>query len=90
LPTERRDDGGWTVEGFWRTDNRLPARPLVRVIEEGSDTVVRDMPLAADGMGSIVIDDLGGATRRALLAVSELAELSSEPLPYEIRLTSVP
>jgi len=84
------DEAGWTVEGFWRTDNRLPARPLVRLIEEGSDTTVRDMLIGPEGVGSLTVRGLGSTTRRALLVVSALAPLASEQLPYEVRLALPP
>ena len=58
-------DAGWTAEGFFRTDNRVPQTYGVRVVEFGTDARVIEIPLdetlrgevalPADGPGFVVL-----------------------------------
>ena len=51
-------DGGWEVEGFVKTDNRVPQDYIVQVIEVGERTNVREMELNDDNRGEMVVRGL--------------------------------
>jgi immune inhibitor A len=78
-------DGGWVAQGFARVDNVLRQRYLVQVIETGDVTQVRRMSLDQANRGQIVIEDLGGASKKVVLAISGLTPFTTEAAPYHLR-----
>jgi len=84
------DDGGWVGEGFVRTDNILPQRFLVQVIEfsGGKDVGVRRIALEEDRRGRIVIEGFGSTIERAVITVSGLAPLTTELAEYEYQIVA--
>jgi immune inhibitor A len=84
-------DGGWQAEGFLRTDNRLPQRWLVQVVERDGRRAktVRRLDVGADGQGAWTITGLGGS-RDAVLVISALAPTTTEPAAYSYRVERLP
>lgn len=74
---------GWQSEGWLLTDNHLPQRWLLQVLEFDGDrlTDVRRVPIAADGRAQVEIAALGG-TRRAVVAISGLTPVTTEAAAY--------
>ena len=87
------DDGGWAGEGFVRTDNTLPQRFLVQVIEFGSggkEVEIRRMPLKEDRRGRIIIDGFGSRIERVVLAISGISPLTTQLASYEYHIRELP
>ncbi|GAB4560015.1 MAG: immune inhibitor A [Anaerolineae bacterium] len=78
------DDGGWISEGWIRTDNVLPQRWLVQIVEADSreGIVVRRLDVGADGRGQAVISGLGRNGKTAALVISAITPVTTEPAPY--------
>ena len=73
----------WVAEGFIRTDNILPQRFLVQLIELGPGVKVRRMELDETQTGHLVVEGLGREVQRAVLVVSGLAPVTTELASYE-------
>ncbi|MBK8050358.1 MAG: immune inhibitor A [Anaerolineales bacterium] len=75
---------GWASEGWILTDNQLPQRWLVQVLEFDRDKLVnvRRIPIdAVTGKGQFDINDLNDQ-RRAVVAISGLTPVTSAPAEY--------
>ena len=82
---EDDDDGGWVGEGFVRTDNILPQRFLVQVIEfsgSGKEVEVHRIPLEEDRHGRIIIEGFGSRIERVVLVISGITPLTTQLAPY--------
>jgi hypothetical protein len=81
------DISGWQSEGWVLTDNRLPQRWLVQLMEFDGDrlTGVTQLPVDADGRAEVVITDLGGQ-RSAVVAISGLTPRTTEPASYRYQI----
>jgi len=77
------DAAGWLSEGWLITDNHLPQRWLLQVLEFDGDRLitVRRAPVAADGRAQVEIRDLGGR-RSAVIAISGLTPVTTEAAAY--------
>jgi hypothetical protein len=75
---------GWQSAGWLFTDNRLPQTWLLQVLEfDGATlTAVRRVPVDAQGRAEAAITGLGNG-RRAVVAVSGLAPVTTLPAAYE-------
>ncbi len=80
---------GWDAEGFVLIDNILPQRFLVQVIEIGEDVTVQSIPLDETNFGTLTVEGLGDRIDRAILVISGLTPVTSEPATYEYELTDV-
>jgi len=80
------DDGGWEPAGFIRHANVLPQRWLLQLVLFGPQTTVQRLELDADQAGQWEIP-LGGETHRAVIAVSALAPVTTEPASYRYEIT---
>jgi immune inhibitor A len=80
---------GWQSEGWLLTDNRLPQRWLLQVLEFDGDTLtaVRRVPSDAQGRAEAEITGLGNG-RRAVVAISGLSPVTTLPAQYEYTITS--
>lgn len=76
-------DDGWDGEGFIRTDNILPQRFIVQVIEMGDEKRVRRMALDELQQGRLEMRGLGDELDRAVLIVSGYAPVTTELAGYE-------
>jgi hypothetical protein len=75
------DAGGWEPAGFIRHANVLPQEWLVQLVTFGNETAVERLALEADQTGSWEIP-LGGGADRAVVTVSALAPVTTEPASY--------
>ncbi|OQY24931.1 MAG: hypothetical protein B6I34_03015 [Anaerolineaceae bacterium 4572_32.1] len=80
-------DDGWDGEGFVRTDNILPQRFIVQLIELGSETRVRRMALDELQQGRLELHGLGSTVERAVLIISGYAPVTTELAGYEYSIT---
>ena len=73
----------WSSAGWLLTDNVLPQRWLLQLMEYDGDELaaVRRVPVAADGSASFDIDGLGNG-RSAVVAVSGLTRGTTLPAEY--------
>ena len=80
-------EAGWNAEGWVLTDNHLTQRWVVQLIEQGPiDTSVRRMEMDDEGCGYLVAENLGRVGRKAVLAVSALAPVTTEAAPYRFKI----
>ena len=86
---DAESDDGWTALGFIRTDNTLPQRYLVQLIEWGAETRVRRMELDEAQRGQLVVEGLGNEVERAVLVVSALAPKTTELASYQYSIVYV-
>jgi immune inhibitor A len=79
---------GWQSEGWLLTDNQLAQLWLVQLLEFDGDTLVavQRPRLDSNGRTAIDVDNLGG-DRRAVLAISGLTPITSEPAHYRLDIT---
>ncbi len=82
------DDGGWEGQGFIRTNNVLPQRFLVQLIEFGSEieTSLQRMELNEVNQGQLLVR---GGTQQAVLVISGLALVTTELAGYEYAIKPV-
>jgi immune inhibitor A len=76
------DAAGWNARGFVRSDNVVPQRYIVQLIEYGPKVTVQrfDFPSSQP----IILRGLGKDISRAVLAVSAIAPLTTETAPYHL------
>ena len=80
-------DDGWLAEGFIRHTNVLPQRWIVQLILIGSQTTVQRLELADDHRGTWEIP-LGNDVRRAVIAISAYAPVTTEPAAYHFEISN--
>src|SRR5207248_11806254 len=84
---DAEQDRGWTLDGFLRSDNRIPESYQVGLIEyRGDGTQIVPVAVDANGQASAKIAGLGGATARAVLVVCGTAPRTLEPAQYRVQL----
>jgi len=76
-------DDGWDGEGFIRTDNVLPQRFIVQLLEIGHETRVHHMALDELQQGRLEVRSLGQGVDYAVLIVSGYAPVTTELASYE-------
>lgn len=77
--------GDWESEGWLLTDNRLTQHWLLQVMTFDGDTLIDIERPVVDELGSaeFTISGLGGG-QRAVLAISALAPVTTQPAAYEV------
>jgi immune inhibitor A len=75
------DGGGWEAAGFIRHANVLPQRWLVQMVVYGAEMRVERLEVGPDQTGEWEVP-LGGDVRRAVIAISALAPVTTEPASY--------
>jgi immune inhibitor A len=79
-------DGGWQTAGFVRTNNLVPQNYLVLLIGLGDTITVTRLPVQDDQTGEWTVllgrEDL----REAVLVISGLAPLTTQPAPYRLEI----
>ncbi|MBE7554097.1 MAG: immune inhibitor A [Anaerolineales bacterium] len=78
---------GWQAEGFVRMDNILPQHFLVQVLEMGDTVNLRQIPLDVDNHGVLTLEGLGTTLDRAVLMISGLTPVTTQPASYEYKLS---
>ncbi len=76
------DDGGWEAAGFIRHANVLPQRWLVQLVLYSTATTVQRLEVGPDQSGQWEIP-LGNGTSRAVIAISAMAPVTTEPASYQ-------
>ena len=74
---------GWDAQGFIRTDNVLPQRFTVQVVEQGKTTSVVSVPLDNQNRGTLTIAGFGKDVTHAELIVNAFAPTTTEQTNYE-------
>jgi len=73
---------GWQAEGFVRMDNILPQHFLVQVLKIGAEPELHPMTLDAANHGTLTVEGLGDTLDRAVLIVSGLTPITTQPASY--------
>ncbi len=83
-------DNGWQAEGFVRIDNVLPQHFMATLLEIALDGTATATPLPLDetNFASVTVAGLGQRLNKAVLIVSGLTPVTTEPAAYEYRVTS--
>ena len=75
-------DDAWVADGWIRTDNRLPNKAWLQVVQENSNGLHLSRTLVT-GNGNLTVELLPGVTQ-ALVAVSPIVPHTSLPTDYEL------
>lgn len=78
---------GWEAEGFVRIENVLPQRFVAQVVEIGEEINVRTIPLDETNYGTLTLTGLGSSLDQAILIVSGLSPVTTEPASYQYKLS---
>lgn len=76
-------DNGWAADGFVRTDNVLPQRFIVQVVQQGKATTISRLQLDNQNQGNLTITGFGKDVTRAELIVTAQAPTTTEPAEYQ-------
>lgn len=80
---------GWTAKGWLNTDNTLPQTYQVQAAlfdSGGSFTNVMNVPINANGTGTLAIPHLGKAISRVLVSVAPIAPVTTQAASYTLDL----
>ena len=80
----------WTVKGWLNTDNSLPETYLVQAAlfdSGGTFTKVVNIPVGAEGIGSLDIPHFGKTVSRVFIAVSPIAPATTQDASYTLDLS---
>jgi immune inhibitor A len=81
--------GDWQAAGFVRIDNVLPQRFLAQVLETGDEIEVKQIPLDETNSGTFTVTGLGDTLDQAILIVSGLTPVTTQPASYEYKLVAI-
>ena len=76
--------GNWLAEGFVRVVAALPQRYAVQVIEFGNQIRIEQVPLDARNRGQMTLPFAANQLARAVVIVSGLTPVTTEPALYEL------
>lgn len=80
-------DADWQAAGFVRTDNRVPQRYIVQMLQKGTENRVTQLTLTADGQGGLtgaaVVTPYPGL-KRMMVAITPIAPGTREPGAYTL------
>jgi hypothetical protein len=79
-------DGGWQAEGWLLTDNRLPQKGWVQVIEKTGATTTTIQRWMIDGADHSV--EVTPGVSQVIVAVSPYAAVTTVPMPYSLSVSS--
>ncbi len=77
---------GWQAQGFIRSDNVLPQKFIVQVVERGATTKVVRIPLDSQNRGNLTITGFGKDVTSAELIVAAEAPTTTELTQYQFAL----
>lgn len=86
---DAESDSQWQAEGFVRSAGILPQTYAVQLILFGDTTSVTQVTLNVAQQGQVMIPNLGGKVRRAVLAVSGLTPYTTEPASFSFSVRAV-
>ncbi len=80
--------GDWTANGFARVEETVPTQYLVQVVHEKDqgDPVVHQLPVDAQGAGSLVVEGVGDDDLIVAI-ISAVTRHSTSPTEYTLRIT---
>lgn len=81
--TIEKGAGDWQARGFVRSDNVLPQRFTVQVVETGKTTTVARMQLDSQNRGSFTISGFGKDVSRAELIITSGAPTTTQDASYQ-------
>lgn len=87
---DAEDSGEWEAHGFTRLTEPLPQRFIVRVIEVGRQTTVRDVELDADNRAEVRLSGFGAGLEKAVIVVAAVSEGTTEVANYRYSLIAGP
>ncbi|MEE9199425.1 MAG: hypothetical protein V3U26_06475, partial [Dehalococcoidia bacterium] len=70
--------------GFVRTDNSIPQRFFVQVIQLGDETRVMDLPLTPQQRGELIVPQFGNTVEKVVLVVAGATPVTGELAAYDI------
>ena len=73
----------WDAKGFIRSDNVLPQKYIVQIIEQGATTRIRRVTLDAQNRGYYTIAGFGKDVTKAVLVISAFAPTTTELTEYQ-------
>ncbi len=76
------DEGEWSAAGFVHTDNMLPQRFSVQLIEFGEKTIVREMQLSNEQAGELAIEGYDNKADQAVLIIAAMTPATTETASY--------
>ncbi len=76
------NDGGWTSEGWIWTDNRLPQRAWVQIVEDIPTPIIHRFIAHGNGSLQLSLDD---ATESVYIAVSPFAPMTTQSVSYTLQ-----
>ena len=82
-------DGVWDARGFIRTTNSVPQSYVLRVIELGAESRVRDIPLDENQAATFTIEGFDSRIDHAVIVVAGMADQTTLNAPFELEV-SVP
>jgi immune inhibitor A len=78
------DGGGWQPEGWIRSDNRLPQRAWLQVIQhQGSESLISRYLVEGEGQWTL---NIAPETSFVSIALSPFAPMTTEPIEYVLSL----
>lgn len=87
VAAESDDDADWQAAGFVHTDNRVPQRYIVQLLQKGTENRVTPLELTADGQGGLtgaaVVQPYPGL-KRMMVAITPIAPGTREPAAYTL------
>jgi hypothetical protein len=78
-----RGASGWDAKGFVRTDNVLPQKYIVQVIEQGKTTRVQRVTLNAQNLGSYTVTSFGKDVSFATIVITAHAPTTTEEIEFQ-------
>ncbi len=75
---------GWQAAGFVRTDNVLPQKYIVQVIEEGAATHIERITLDNQNRGQLTLTSSGGDLKKATIVINAFAPTTTEPVNFQL------
>ena len=79
-------NGVWDARGFVWTTNSVPQSYVLRVIEMGAESRVRDIPLDESQAATFTIEGIGSRIDHAVIVVAGTADQTTLPAPFEFEL----
>ena len=76
--------GQWQARGFYRTNNVLPQKFVVRALVFGTEVQVLDVPISDTGRGEIVAPGLGDSFDEVVLVVAGVSPVTTMLAAYEV------
>jgi len=83
-------DGGWEAAGWLRVADHIPQDLLVQVILLGDEPRVERLDLDEKRAGTLRLSGLGSDVEQAVLVITGLAPMTTEPAVYRYRVSPAP